>query len=246
MNLPVMALDGGWASAAGRPIESAWTPKAGASARPTAWSSKRRQRCFLNWAALTPALSQREREQRQPQAAAAWINSTPSAAMARADFPSPLDVPRSAGRGAGAQRSMRASCSDSLRMSERSAKREASSAAPPRARASQVAPQGTRPVGPPFLWLLSFGGAKESDCAAGRTSRPTAPPPLQPPSSALKISAESYQNHSHPRRRRPRGISCIPPSSPHLPPHEDIASPHPKRCRSGPAAGAAGCQQAAC
>jgi hypothetical protein len=178
MNLPVMTLGGGWASTAGRPMESAWAPKAGTSARPAAWSSKRRQRCFLNWAALTPALSQREREreQRPPREAAAPIHSGPSAAMARADFNSPLAVPRTAGRGAGAQRSMRASCSDSLRLSERSAKREASSAAPPRDRASQVAPKGTRPVGPPFLWLLSFGGAKESDCAAGRTSRPTAPP----------------------------------------------------------------------
>ena len=34
--------------------------------------------------------------------------------------------------------------------------------------------QGRVQWGPPFLWLLSFGGAKESYCAAGRTSRHTA------------------------------------------------------------------------
>jgi len=36
--------------------------------------------------------------------------------------------------------------------------------------------EGTRQVGSPFLCLLSFGDSKESRCAAGRTSRPTAPP----------------------------------------------------------------------
>ena len=36
--------------------------------------------------------------------------------------------------------------------------------------------EGTRQAGSPFLCLLSFGEAKESRCAAGRTSRPAAPP----------------------------------------------------------------------
>ena len=35
---------------------------------------------------------------------------------------------------------------------------------------------GTRQVGSPFLCLLSFGEAKESRCAAGRTSRPATIP----------------------------------------------------------------------
>ena len=36
--------------------------------------------------------------------------------------------------------------------------------------------EGTRQVGSPFLCLLSFGEAKESRCAAGRTSRPATIP----------------------------------------------------------------------
>ena len=64
----------------------------------------------------------------------------PSAAMARVDFPSPLAVPRSAGRGAGAAAQhaalralTRCGCLSEAR------KRAASSSATPRARASQVA-----------------------------------------------------------------------------------------------------------
>ena len=56
--------------------------------------------------------------------------------------------------------------------------RAASSAAPSRGRAPRLprcAASGSQAAGPPFLWFLSFGGAKERDCAAGRTSRPTAP-----------------------------------------------------------------------
>ena len=48
----------------------------------------------------------------------------------------------------------------------------------PMARAPQVARSasaGTWAPGSPFLWLLSFGETKESDCAAGRTSRPLVP-----------------------------------------------------------------------
>ena len=57
----------------------------------------------------------------------------PSAAMARAGFHPLLAVPRSAGRGAGGQRSMPASCSDSLPLferRERSERSEFGSAAP--------------------------------------------------------------------------------------------------------------------
>ncbi len=53
---------------------------------------------------------------------------------------------------------------------------KASSGAPPLVRVPQVArseAQGHVQWGPPFLWCLSFGGAKERYCAAGRTSRHT-------------------------------------------------------------------------
>ncbi|RYF06058.1 MAG: hypothetical protein EOO31_10925 [Comamonadaceae bacterium] len=41
------------------------------------------------------------------------------------------------------------------------------------------AAKGTQTVGSPFLCLLSFGEAKESECAAGRISRPrNATPPI--------------------------------------------------------------------
>ncbi len=56
--------------------------------------------------------------------------------------------------------------------------RAASSTAALRPRAPQAAPfapsgrRGTQTPGSPFLCLLSFGEAKESRCAAGRTSRP--------------------------------------------------------------------------
>ena len=81
------------------------------------------------------------------------------------------------GRGSAA---CRASCSDLLRMFERRERSEQSefrSAAPrPSIAGCPQRSGGTRPVGSPFLWLLSFGETKESDCAAGRTSRPAAPP----------------------------------------------------------------------
>ena len=81
------------------------------------------------------------------------------------------------GRGSAA---CRASCSDSLRLfkrRERSEQSEFRSAAPrPSIAGCPQRSGGTRPAGSPFLWLLSFGETKESDCAAGRTSRPAAPP----------------------------------------------------------------------
>ena len=69
-----------------------------------------------------------------------------------------------------------ASCTDSPRMSERSAaKRVVSSAAAPRKRPAAGLPrsesEGVADWGAPFLCLLSFGEAKESECAVGRTSR---------------------------------------------------------------------------
>ena len=92
------------------------------------------------------------------------------------DSSTPLAVPRSAGRGAGmGSAACHASCSDLLRLSERSAsaRSEFRSTAPrPSIAGCPQRSEGTRPVGSPFLCLLSFGDAKESECAAGRTSRP--------------------------------------------------------------------------
>ncbi|GEM_PF-1245492 len=114
----------------------------------------------------------------------------------RADFTSPLAVPRSAGCGAGvaAQHAALRALTRCGCLSGESEANKASSAAPPRTRASQVAPQGTRPVGSPFLWLLSFGETKESDCAAGRTSRPAAHPETQAPIKADAIPARKPNN----------------------------------------------------
>ena len=99
----------------------------------------------------------------------------PSAAMARMGFPSPLAVPRSAGRGAGAAAQhaalralTRCGCLSGAR------KREASSAAPPYDRASQVArsaAEGHGQWGRLFLWLLSFWRDKK---------KVTAPPGAHP------------------------------------------------------------------
>ena len=103
----------------------------------------------------------------------------------RSDGPSGRYLPSSraekrrawGGRGSAA---CRASCSDLRRMFERRERSEQSefrSAAPrPSIAGCPQRSGGTRPAGSPFLWLLSFGETKESDCAAGRTSRPAAPP----------------------------------------------------------------------
>ncbi|SFF07468.1 hypothetical protein SAMN04489711_111163 [Paracidovorax wautersii] len=68
-----------------------------------------------------------------------------------------------------------ASCSDSPQLSERSAQRAVSSAAAHRKRPDAGLPRsecvGVADWGSPFLCLLSFGEAKESECAVGRTSR---------------------------------------------------------------------------
>ena len=127
----------------------------------------------------------------------------------RSDGPSGLHLPSGraekrrawGGRGSAA---CRASCSDSLRLFERRERSEQSefrSAAPrPSIAGCPQRSGGTRPVGSPFLWLLSFGETKESDCAAGRnpgqqriqphrhrrpeknaTQRPTLKSPAPPP-----------------------------------------------------------------
>ena len=131
----------------------------------------------LNWLALTllrqaqdrPSLSQREREQIEPREAAARIKPGPSAAMARVGFNPLLAVPRSAGRGAGAQRSMCASCSDSLPLFERRERSEQSefgSAAPRPSIAG--CPKGHGQWGRLSLPTF-FGGAKKVGRPPGRT-----------------------------------------------------------------------------
>ena len=110
-----------------------------------------------------PAMSASE-EQRphRGQARSHTRSSRPSAAMARGDFTSPLAVSRSAGRGAGAA-AQHAALRDLTRcgcLSEVNAVNEASSAAPPHVRASQVAPKrsagdtasGVAFLLPTFLW----------------------------------------------------------------------------------------------
>ena len=78
-------------------------------------------------------------------------------------------------RGAHGRLRAHASCSDSPRLSERSAQRAVSSAAAPRKCPDAGLPRsesvGGADWGSPFLCLLSFGEAKESECAVGRTSR---------------------------------------------------------------------------
>ena len=71
----------------------------------------------------------------------------------------------------------RRGCSSEARSAQRVPRRTptASTAGCPGAPAT-----GTQPVGSPFLCLLSFGEAKESRCAAGRTSRQTACPSERP------------------------------------------------------------------
>ena len=110
-----------------------------------------------------PAMSASEEQRPHRGKARSHIRSSrPSAAMARGDFTSPLAVPRSAGRGAGAA-AQHAALRDLTRcgcLSEVNAVNEASSAAPPHVRASQVAPKrsagdtasGVAFLLPTFLW----------------------------------------------------------------------------------------------
>ena len=102
----------------------------------------------------------------------------PSEAMARAAAPLwPCRGAQSEGWARALQDAL-ASCSDSLQLFERSERSDRSEFCSATPRSSTAGcPQrsvGTRPVGSPFLWCLSFGDTKERYCAAGRTSRPTA------------------------------------------------------------------------
>ena len=171
----------------------------------------RRQLWFLNSFTLTPTLSrQREREQEDaPREAAAPTKPRPSAAMARVDFPSPLAVPRSAGRGAGAaaqHAALRAlTCCGCL--SGVSAANKASSAAPPHARASQVArseAEGHGQWGRLFLWLLSFWRDKK---------KVTAPPGAHPGQQRHQHPSKPRQSPNGSRRKPFSAWNCSPPSS---------------------------------
>ena len=154
----------------------------------------RRQLWFLNSFTLTPTLSrQREREQEDaPREAAAPTKPRPSAAMARRDFNSPLAVPRSARRGAGAaaqHAALRAlTCCGCL--SGVSEANKASSAAPPRARASQVARSEAEGHGQ--RGRLFFGYF-----LLARQKKVTAPPGAHPGQQRLQSMPDS------PRRTQP-------------------------------------------
>lgn len=78
---------------------------------------------------------------------------------------------------AGVPQDTPASSTDPPRLSERSGlpRSEFRVAAPGSSTAAAPARPGSQAAGPPFFWVLFFGGAKKSTCAAGRTSRPTAP-----------------------------------------------------------------------
>ena len=123
----------------------------------------------------------------------------PSAAMARADFPSPLAVPRSAGRGAGAaaQHAALRALTRCGCLSGVSAANKASSAAPPRDRASQVArseAEGHGQWGRLFLWLLSFWRDKK---------KVTAPPGAHPGQQRIQRPSPSPQ----PSPQKGEGVS---------------------------------------
>ena len=140
----------------------------------------------------------------------------------RSDGPKGLQLPSGraekrrawGGRGSAA---CRASCSDLLRMFERRERSEQSefrSAAPrPSIAGCPQRSGGTRPVGSPFSLVTFFlARQKESDCAAGRTSRPAAPPtpnkikrqwPSQtPPPCATQTSESSPSTSSAAPRTR--------------------------------------------
>ena len=143
-----------------------------------------------NAVAPTPTLPQRRREPIH----AARSSGAEQAQAERSDGPKGLPHPSGraekrrawGGRGSAA---CRASCSDSLRLFERSAqaRSEFRSAAPrPSIAGCPQRSGGTRPVGSPFSLVTFFlARQKESDCAAGRTSRPATHPTPQPLTSTL-------------------------------------------------------------
>ena len=103
------------------------------------------------------------------------------------------------GRGSAA---CRASCSDSLRLFERRERSEQSefrSAAPrPSIAGCPQRSGGTRPVGSPFSLVTFFlARQKESDCAAGRTSRPAAPPTPQQNQTSMAVADPAALRNSN-------------------------------------------------
>src|SRR5215207_3214542 len=78
---------------------------------------------------------------------------------------------------------------------------------------------GSRPVGSPFLWLLSFGEAKESDSPAGATSRlrpwnnskvPNQAPGGPHPNPLPEGEGEGEGEGATPRPHSPRGREARP------------------------------------
>ena len=138
---------------------------------------------FSSRVALTPTLSQREREQEGSRA-----KQRPDETKAeRSDGPCGLPFPsgraekrRAWGGHVLRSKPMLCALTRCGCLSEVNAVNDASSAAPPHARASQVAPKrsaGDTASGVAFSLVTFFlARQKESDCAAGRTSRPAAHP----------------------------------------------------------------------
>ncbi len=106
-----------------------------------------------------PSLRSAQFAQRVALAPASWGRAQRSEAKARVDvwFPLPLWMRRGA-QGLADQGS---------RLSERS-EFERDPAKPEHRRLPRSEAQGTKTVGSPFLWFLSFGDAKERDSPAGR------------------------------------------------------------------------------
>ncbi len=166
---------------------------------------ERTQLWFLKWLALTPAF--------------AGAGSLPeeegvNAKAERSDGPCGLQIPSGRAekrRAWGGRSEACASCSDSLRLSERSERSERSefrSAAPrPSIAGCPQRSEGTRPVGSAFFGYFLCRD-KESDCAAGRTSRPTAHPP-PPPHPANTVRPPKYRGPKY--RPLTASLRTVPP-----------------------------------
>ena len=149
-----------------------------------------------------PTLSQREREQEGSRA-----KQRPDETKAeRSDGPSGLHLPsgraekrRAWGGHVLRSKPMLCALTRCGCLSEVNAVNDASSAAPPHARASQVDPKrsaGDTASGVAFSLVTFFlARQKESDCAAGRTSRPAAHPQHTPDS----IAARAHPISAHAR-----------------------------------------------
>ena len=159
---------------------------------------------FSSRVALTPTLSQREREQEGSRA-----KQRPDETKAeRSDGPCGLPFPSGraekrrawGGRGSAA---CRASCSDSLRLSERSAqaRSEFRSAAPCPSIAGcpEAKRRGHGQRGRLFLWLLSFWRDKK---------KVTAPPGAHPGQQRIQPHTVKPQTHSAPPDTAARSSGC--------------------------------------